>query len=280
MTFDADAILKACGDKSDSGIDLFETALALCAPNHEGISIDKYRQHVAKLVHDVIARHAELIDAGAADDAGTQLAALKHILSDREAYVGDTDHYDDLQNADIMRVIDRRKGMPIALCLLYIHVGRACGCALDGLNFPGHFLCRIEKSGVRIIFDPFHDCKVMEASSLRTLIKEVRGPNAELSVDYYQACSNRDLLIRLQNNIKLRLIEGEDYKGALAEVERMRLMAPDEYRLLLDAGVLYAKTGRRGDALNVLEKYVGAAPDPRDRADAQRLIREIADMPA
>ncbi len=280
MEFDAQAVLKACGDKDDSGIDLFETALALCASNHEGISVDKYRQHVAKVIHDTGRRHAELIDAGADDDAGTQLAALKYVLSDREGYAGDTGHYDDLQNADLMRVIDRRKGMPIALCLLYIHVGRACGWVLDGLNFPGHFLCRIEKGGARIIFDPFHACKVMEASSLRALIKDVRGPNAELSVDYYQACSNRDLLIRLQNNIKLRLIEGEDYRGALAEVERMRLLAPMEYRLLLDAGVLYAKTGRRGEAMDVLEKYVAAAPDPRDRADVQRLIREIADMPA
>jgi len=46
----------------------------------------------------------------------------------------------------------------------------------------------------------------------------------------------------MQNNAKLRQIEGEDYLGALKTVEVMRLLDPNEYRLLFDAGVLYART--------------------------------------
>jgi regulator of sirC expression with transglutaminase-like and TPR domain len=42
----------------------------------------------------------------------TQLAALKHILSDQCGYEGDVDHYDDLSNADLISVIERRKGLP------------------------------------------------------------------------------------------------------------------------------------------------------------------------
>ncbi len=278
MAYDPDAILKACGGQKDSDIDLLEVALALCAPSHEGISKDRYINHAAKMVRDVVERYAELLSAGAKDNAQTQLAAMKHVLSDREGYTGDDARYDDLQNADIMRVVDRRKGMPIALCLLFIHIGRKSGWDLEGLNFPGHFLARLEKDGVRLIFDPFHACRVMMAADLRALIKDVRGPMAELSVDYYAPCSNRDILIRLQNNIKMRLIEAESYQEALSHVERMRMMAPDEYRLLLDAGLLNAKTGKKAAAIDVLEKYIDLAPDHKDRADAQRIIRELADM--
>lgn len=277
MSFDSRAILMESGTKEDGDINIFNVAMAFAAPAHEGISIDKYYNHLNKAAREVGERYIELLNAGAKDDVRTQLAALKHILSDREGYEGDTENYDDLQNADLIRVIDRRKGMPIALSILYIYVGRLNGWAVDGLNFPGHFLCRIEKNGERVIFDPFAACDILEAPELRKLIKQIRGTNAELSADYYKPCTNRETLIRLQNNVKLRLIEAEEYEEALKAVEMMRLIDPEEYRLLLDAGVLYAKTGQRRVALGVLEEYIAKAPNPNDRRDAELIIRQIRD---
>ncbi|PZQ47707.1 MAG: hypothetical protein DI551_02795 [Micavibrio aeruginosavorus] len=277
MSFDFRAVLKECGEKQDSDINLLAAALALCAPSHEGISADRYFNHVSKLAQDTGERYITLLNAGADNSAATRLAALKHTLSDKEGYSGDTEKYDDLQNADLMRVIDRRKGLPISLCILYICAGRMNGWDLDGINFPGHFLCRIQYGGVRLIFDPFSGCEVMEAPALRQLLKKIRGKHAELSADYYQPCTNRDTLIRLQNNVKLRLIEAEDYEGALKSVELMRLIDPNEYRLLLDAGVLYAKTGQRKAASDVLERYIGLTPNPQDRRDAEAILRQIRD---
>lgn len=277
MSFDSRAILKESGEKDDGEISLFNVAMAFAASAHAGISIDKYFNHVNKAAHSAGERYIELLNAGAKDDARTRLAALKHILADREGYEGDSETYDDLQNADIIRVIDRRKGMPIALSILYIHVGRLNGWAVDGLNFPGHFLCRIEFGGERLIFDPFEDCEILEAPELRKLIKKIRGANAELSADYYKPCTNRETLIRLQNNVKLRLIEAEEYDEALKSVEMMRMVDPGEYRLLFDAGVLYAKTGQRKAAVEALDKYITLAPDARDRREAEAIIRHIRD---
>lgn len=275
MTYDFLAVLKESGGKEEADINLAEVALAFAAPSHPGISIDKYQNHLAKLSRDVGARHAELIEAGAADNAQTQLAALKHIIADREAYIGDEDTYNHLDNADLMRVIDRRKGLPIALSILYIHAGRENGWEMDGLNFPGHFLCRIQKDGLRIIFDAFQGCRIMDAAAMRALLKKVHGEQAELSPDYYNPSTNREILVRLENNVKLRLIEAEEYKAALETVERMRLMAPGEYRLLLDAGVLYVKTGRNPEARDVLLRYIAQSPNPHDRRDAEMILWEI-----
>jgi len=277
MSFDAQSVLAQSGTKDDADLNLLALAMALAAPAHAGISIDKYFSHVNKMSVDVGARYIALLNAGAADDAGTRLAALKHILADQEHYDGDAETYDDLQNADLMRVIDRRKGMPIALCLLYIHVGRENGWDMDGLNFPGHFLARIQHGSERIIFDPFTACKVMDAPDLRALLKKVRGDKAELSADYYKPCSNRETLLRLQNNVKFRLIGAEDYAAALESVEMMRLLAPKDARLMFDAGVLYAKLGQRQAASDILEKYIAQAPTPQDRRDAENIIRQIQD---
>jgi regulator of sirC expression with transglutaminase-like and TPR domain len=277
MTFDARAVLSESAGKDDSELNLLTLALAFAVPAHEGISIDKYFSHGAKIATEVGERYIALMNAGADDDAGTQLAALKHILHDREGYTGDSETYDDLQNADMMRVIDRRKGLPISLCILYISAGRANGWQVDGLNFPGHFLARIEHKGQRLIFDPFNGCEVMEAPGLRRLLKKVRGGNAELSADYYRPCSNRDTLIRLENNVKLRLIDAEDYKGALEVIDLMRAFDPGEYRLLLDAGVLYVRTGQARAAADVLEKYIALTPNTQDRQEAEAILRSLRD---
>lgn len=279
MTFDPEVLLKQTGRRDDSSIDLAHGALALAAMAHQGISVDRYIHHIEKLSKDVRERLQALLDGGAKDDASTRLAALKHVLADGQGYEGDVETYDDLQNADLIRVIERRKGMPIALAILYIQVGRNNGFQIDGINFPGHFLCRIEYKGQRLIFDPFLRCNVMEAPELRQLIKRIKGMNAELSADYYEEANNREILIRLQNNIKTRLIEAADYKAALQSVEWMRLIAPDEYRLLFDAGVLYAKTGAKEKAIEVLEQYILVVPSPHDRRDAEDILYQLKDTP-
>lgn len=275
MDFDPDAYLKSVGQSDDSDINLFKAAIALAAQDHDGVSLDKYFNHLTKLTGAVQERHKALLDGGADDDAATQLAALKHIIADQEGYAGDAETYDDLQNADLIRVIDRRAGMPIALSVLYVQVGRELGWAVDGLNMPGHFVCRIEKDGERLIFDPFDCAKMLNAPDLRALLKKTQGEFAELSSEYYDAAANRDILIRLQNNIKLRLIENEDYEKASAVVEAMRKIDPHEFRLLLDAGVLYARVGQHVAAARCLEGYIDKAPNPRDRQEAALLLQQV-----
>ena len=56
--------------------------------------------------------------AGAAGDLAERARALNEIILLKHGYSGDELTYDDLQNANLMRVIDRRKGLPVALGIL------------------------------------------------------------------------------------------------------------------------------------------------------------------
>lgn len=267
--------LEEIGALPDGDIDLGRAALYLSAASHEGRDIGRYENHLKKITQEIIARHKELLDAGGADDAETQLAALKHILADKHGYIGDSENYDHLDNADLMSVIDRAKGLPISLCILYMHAARAAGWNIDGLNIPGHFLARIEKDGRRVIFDPFYGAGIVEAPQLREIVKKTLGAGAELSSDYFEETSNRDILIRLQNNIKHRQIEAEDYRSALNTIENMLKIAPDEFRLLLDAGVLYSKTDQPMAAIQALQGYIDQVSNPDHRLEAEMLLRSV-----
>lgn len=267
--------LRQAGDLSDDELDLAELALLFSERTHPGISTERYFNHIRKLGEEVGWRYSDLIGAGAPEMPETRLAALKHVLADQYGYTGDDENFDDIQNADLIDVIERRKGMPITLSILYILAAKAQGWDVAGLNLPGHFVVRLEMDGNRLIFDPFNRCDVLNAPELRQLLKKTMGPDAELSASYYEPVTVRQILIRLQNNVKIRLIEGEDYEGALRAVETMRAIDPQEYRLLLDEGVLCARTGRAGGAIEALEEYIKLAPNDRDRYDAQVLLNHI-----
>lgn len=269
--------LEKYGALGDDDIPLYDGALSLAAIRHEGLSLDRYKNHLKKLAGKVAAEHQKLLESGEDDQPETRLAALKTVLVYEEEYEGDTENYDDLENADIIRMIDRRKGMPITLSILYKAVADMLEWDVYGLNFPGHFILRMDMGSSRIMFDPFDGCRILQAADLRELIKKAMGPDAELSTSYYEPATNRDILVRLQNNIKIRQIEIEDYQGALETVQLLLMIAPDDYRLQLDAGVLYAKTGQAQNAISALEDYIGKAPANKDRHDAALLLQHVKD---
>lgn len=263
--------LDEVGRGEDSQIDLFEAALALSVQNHPNISLDKYRNHRNKLVEDV----EKLYTEQRAKDLNAKIHALAETFTRRHGYIGDDFRYNDLQNADLIRVIDRRLGLPIALSLLCITVGRDLGWSISGINFPAHFVIRVEEGASREIVDPFQGCIVLKAADLRDILKKTMGAKAELSASYYEPATNRDILIRLQNNIKLRQIEAEDYQSALATVDLMKRVAPSEYRLDLDAGVLLARMERPVAAIEALERYIAKVPNARDKHDATVLLQQL-----
>ena len=76
--------------------------------------------------------------------AEAKAAALTAVIAGAEGYCGDDETYDDLQNANLISVIDRRRGLPVALGIIYLQVARAQGWQATGLAFPGHFLISID----------------------------------------------------------------------------------------------------------------------------------------
>jgi len=183
--------------------------------------------------------------------------------------------YEDLQNANLMRVIDRRKGLPVALGILYLHAGRAQGWEMAGLAFPGHFMVRLEQQGERLVLDPFHGGRVRDAAELRDLLKAIAGNAAELEPRHYAAVSDRDILLRLQNNLKLRLIESQQPAPALAVIEGMLLFAPEHAGLWREAGLVNAELGNLRAGVAALERCRALARDESGRRQAAALLQQL-----
>lgn len=270
-TPDPRAILEDIAARGEADFDLAEAALALAALRHPAVSLDPYRAHLKELARDLADRAAGLPPA-----ATEQAEALADVLAVRHGYTGDEDSYEDLDNADLMRVMDRRRGLPVALGILYIQAARAQGWDVVGLNFPGHFLLRVQGGDAeRVIIDPFHQGRTVEAHDLRDLLKAVQGQAAELSPDLYQPLTDRAVLMRLLNNVKLRHMEACRFAQALETITDMQLLAPDDPALWRERGLMHMRVGDLPGAIGALDEYVARAPEGPDRTRIDLVLQEL-----
>ena len=261
--------LRELGASGDPVLPIAEAALALASFERPRVGPARYREHLGLLARDVA------LHPGTAGDVAARARALNEVILLKHGYTGDALTYDDLQNANLMRVVDRRKGLPVALGILYMHAGRAQGWETVGLAFPGHFLVRLSNGPERLILDPFHGGRICTAAELRELLKATGGMDAELQTEHYTPVSDRDVLLRLQNNLKARLIQAEHYERAVAVAETMLMLAPDLAELWREAGLLHARVGNLRSAAAALEQSVLRARDGTARHQAAALLQQL-----
>jgi len=261
--------LRDLGASGAKAMPIAEAALALASFERPRVDLARYRDHLRLIARDLGRHH------GAAGDLVARAGALNDIILLKYGYSGDELTYDDLQNANLIRVIDRRKGLPVALGILYIHAARAQGWDMAGLAFPGHFLVRLSAGSERVIIDPFHDGQICGAAELRDLLKAATGRESELLPEHYAAVSDRDVLLRLQNNLKARLLQTQDIRRALTVLETMLMLAPDLAELWREAGMLHRHLGNMRAAAAALEQYVVRAAEGTARHQAAAMLQQL-----
>ena len=244
--------LRALGQAGDGPHDIARAALMLSALDHAGRPLEPYEKHL-----DEIASHAkaEAQIALTAEDGARALAAL---LVGRYGYDGDRLSYDDPNNADFMSVIDRRRGLPVALGILYIHAARAAGLEAAGLNTPGHFLLQIMLRGTEALIDPFNGGAALDRERLGgpPRMGSPRPDDPRLA----EPASDVDVLLRLENNLKLRVLQSGERTRALEITKRMVLLAPRRADVWLDLARLNESAGALGAAQRAYEACLSLAP--------------------
>lgn len=279
----AESLLRRIGSAPETPFDIGQAALALAVLARRDVDPGPYMLHLSAIAQQV-AQQVALHGAGTAaratadDPAETlrrRVSALNATLIDRFGYEGDRDRYDDLDNADLARVIDRRRGLPVALGILWMHAARAQGWTIAGLGFPGHFLLRLGEGSPSAIIDPFDGGRIHDAASLRGLLKATAGPEAELDSRCYATVTDREVLLRLESNIKLRLIRDGRLVEAAGVLDRMVLFAPEQAALWREAGLVHARLGNLRHAAAALETFLDLSGSSEERRQAQEILRGL-----
>ena len=267
---DPRAALEAIGALPDAEIDIADAALQLARVDAPSADWLDARAHLSALAREAVALAAG-IDAA---DLLAQAAVLAQLLAVRHGYVGDAETYDDPANANLIRVIERRRGLPVALGVLWLHAARAAGWAGQGVDFPGHFLVSLVGNRAAVFIDPFGRGRVLDAADLHALLRRadpaiVARPEAVLP-----AMPVRGVLLRLQNNIRTRRQQAGDLAGALACAQDMLRIAPQEAGLWRETALLHGELGEMTAALRCLGQYAALVP-PEEAARAQAAIQAM-----
>jgi regulator of sirC expression with transglutaminase-like and TPR domain len=150
---------------------------------------------------------------------------LRHLFVDL-GFAGNAADYYDPRNSFLNDVLDRRTGLPIALSVLTIEVGRRLGVGLVGVGLPGHFLVRAADDAHAFV-DPFHGGGRLDLDGVRDLFNRVFGPSVEFLPGFVAPVDARSIVGRMLANLQSVYLRRVQPHNALWTV-RLRLAIPGQ----------------------------------------------------
>lgn len=180
----------------DEDIELDSAALALSSLDHEGQDIEPYLEQLRQISDAVEAACKQRVATDLASGEG-QGALLAEVIGEQLGFVGDRDSYDAPLNADMIRVLDRRRGLPVSLSILYVAAARRMDWRADALNTPSHVLVSIGPTDAPALIDPFNDGRLVRPQQLLALLEQVSDAGGWPSETHVAPMSNRMTLVRL-----------------------------------------------------------------------------------
>ena len=176
-------------------------------------------------------------------------------------FTGEDRNYYHPDNSFLHRVIARRRGLPISLCVLAIEVGRRAGVPLQAIGMPGHFLVRDPFSGLYL--DPYHDGVVIDEAGCELVFRAVTGAGEDVPFGEFllPVLGNAQVLERMLANLAAVYRVNAD-SGALEWALRMRLALPEVTGAdVIALSEAVAAQGRPGAAAAELETWAELSPE-------------------
>ncbi|MDH5489606.1 MAG: transglutaminase-like domain-containing protein [Rhodospirillaceae bacterium] len=263
--------LREIGKQEDEDINIAEAALLLAA--HEllgGVRLTSYRRHLERLVTDV-----KNYAAGELSDPYLVCEGMQQVLAKRYGYAGTYNVFETDQSANLIHTIDSRRGNGGTLCVIYLHVARELGLVAEVIDFPPRPLIGVTVPNGRIMIDPFEGGQELEAPAMRAIMKDLFGDRTELRPRHLLAIGNRGLLLQLQGEIKHQHLRTAETDAALATIERMLMVAPNEAELWREAGILHSRLDHIDEAISALKHFLDISDLDDHRYQAGQLLQQL-----
>ena len=175
-------------------------------------------------------------------------------------------------NSLLHEVMRRRLGVPLTLGIVMMELGWRVGIPFEGVGFPGHFLVRLPGEPSDLVLDPYKRGMTVHEEDCRHMLLEATGGKLEFDEEQLASVGKRAMITRLLNNLKGAYLRAGEHELALAAVDRLLVLSPDDVDEMRDRGLLLFRLDRYGQALECMQAYLEAAPDAPDHATIERHI--------
>jgi regulator of sirC expression with transglutaminase-like and TPR domain len=221
---------------------------------------------------DVLAVSAkrDLDGATSPADLGAGLAAA---LGERAGFRGSEADYQDLRSSLLHSVLERRRGLPILLSVVWIEVARRAGVPAYGVGLPGHFVVGVgDPDGSSALVDPFRGGAPLPEAEATRLIGRPPAP-ADL-----RPWQPTEILLRILANVRAWSADRPDrLRTRLWAVELSLLLPRYPAALRREHGELLGRGGQFLAGADELEAYAAGVETahPVAAADARQEARML-----
>ncbi len=252
--------------RDDEGFPLLEATIAVAMDEYPDLDV----QTVLGDMDQLLARLRRRLPA----DAGPlqRLRLLNQFFFHDLGFGGNVNHYYDPENSYLNVVLRTRRGIPITLAILWLELAQGLALQARGVNFPGHFMVKVNLPQGQVVIDPFTGQSLSREDLSERLepYKRRNGLVDDFDVPvglYLQSAPPRDILARVLRNLKEIHRSQEDWPRLISVLDRLVLLLPDDWSERRDRGLAWAEQGHPEQAVPDLEAYLAHAEDPLD-ADA------------
>lgn len=253
--------------------DLAEGALLLAAEERPDLDV----ADALDVLDGIAASAAARLRADA--DPGSARKVLVDEIFARRGFSGAADDYDDPSNSFLDEVLARRRGIPITLSIVYVATASRVGQRAVGVNAPGHFLLRHGD----VVLDAFSGGREVPADDFARRLRAAGVEDVEATAAHLLAHppSHREILSRMLRNLKAIHLRRNQMERALADVDRLVLLNPDQPHWLRERAALYHRLGCTHAAISDLERFCERAPaDPERDVVRRTLVQLVRSAPA
>lgn len=258
----------------DDQLPLLEAAVSIAQDEYPDLDV----QTVLGDVDQLLAR----LRRRCPGDAGPlqRLRALNQFFFRDLGFGGNVNNYYDPDNSYLNAVLRTRRGIPITLAVLWLELAQGLGLKAMGINFPGHFMVKVNLPNGQVVIDPFSGQSLSreELSERLEPYKRRNGLVDDFDVPvglYLQAAPARDILARMLRNLKEIHRTHEDWLRLIAVQDRLLILLPDAWPEYRDRGLAWAEMGDARLALQDLEIYVAHCDDTLDREAMLQRMQEL-----
>ncbi len=207
-----------------------------------------------------------------------KLARLRAFVFEDLGFRGDRRDYYSPSNSLLHQVMKRRLGIPLTLAIVFMELGWRIGIPFEGVGFPGHFLVRLPGEPRDLLLDPYKRGMTVHEEDCKQMLLEATGGRMPFDPQLTASVGKRDMIVRLLHNLKGAYLRAGEDEQALAAVERLLLLKPDDAEEIRDRGLLLFRMQQYAPAIESLSAYLSATPEAPDRETIEGHIQTLRQL--
>lgn len=206
-----------------------------------------------------------------------QAEQLSGYLFKTLGFCGNPEEYNDPKNSFLNDVLERRKGIPITLSIVFIDIATRLGIPAFGIGLPGHFIVGIRDQDADVWLDPYHGGRRLDLTDCAEVIQLATGYEGPLDASWFAPYPSRAILARILSNLRSSYVASGNWINATEVIQLLRQVQPGEAEHLRDLGLVHYHRRHLPKAAHYLNAYLQHNPDATDAQLIREGIKNILD---